>query len=43
MLINVMRIIRKVWKHKATGQLLITIPNDFGISEGDYVEVKKVK
>ena len=38
-----MRFIRKVWKNKATNQLLITIPNDAGIKEGDYVEVKKVK
>ncbi len=38
-----MRIIRKVWKHKATNQLLITIPNKSGIEEEDYVEIKKVK
>lgn len=37
------RIIRKVWKNKSHNQLLITIPNDEGIKEGDYVEVKKVK
>lgn len=36
-------IIRKVWKHKATNQLLITIPNNEGVKEGDYVRVKKVK
>jgi hypothetical protein len=38
-----MEIIRKVWKKKATNQLVITIPNDSGIKEGDYVRVKKVK
>ena len=36
-------IVRKVWKAKANNQLLITIPVDEGIKEGDYVEVKKVK
>jgi hypothetical protein len=38
-----MRVIRKVWKNRLNNQLLITIPNDSGIKEGDYVEVKKVK
>jgi len=38
-----MQIIRKVWKAKHTNQLLITIPNNQGIKEGDYIEVKKVK
>ena len=38
-----MKIIRKVWKNKATKQLLITIPLNSKINEGDYVEVKKVK
>jgi len=38
-----MRIIRKVWEHKATKQLLITIPKKSNIKKGDYVEVKKVK
>ena len=38
-----MKIIRKVWKNKATKQLLITIPLDCNIKDGDYVEVKKVK
>lgn len=36
-------IVRKVWKAKATNQLLITIPADEGIKEGDYVRVEKVK
>jgi hypothetical protein len=39
----IMRIIRKVWKDKGKNQLHITIPNNEGIEEGDYVEVKKVK
>lgn len=38
-----MRIIRKVWKNKGTSQLLITIPKDSNIKEGDYVEIKKIK
>jgi hypothetical protein len=38
-----MRIIRKVWTRKTTGQLLITIPSDSGIKAGDFVEIKKVK
>ncbi len=37
------RIIQKVWVNKANGQKLITIPADSNISEGDFVEVKKVK
>ena len=37
------KIIRKVWKNKLNNQLLITIPNDSGVMEGDYVEVKKVR
>lgn len=40
---TIMRIIRKVWKAKFTNQLLITIPKNKGIKEGDYVEVKRVK
>jgi len=38
-----MKIIRKVWKNKGTKQLLITIPNNSDIKEGDYVEIKKIK
>lgn len=38
-----MKIIRRVWRKKKINQLLITIPRDSGIKEGDYVEVKKVK
>ncbi len=38
-----MRIIRKIWRNKATNQLLITIPNNQGLKEGDYIEIKKVK
>jgi hypothetical protein len=37
------KIIRKVWKNKGTNQLLITLPFNCKIQEGDYVEVKKVK
>ena len=36
------QIIRKVWKHVKNNQLLITIPKDQGIDNGDYVVVKKV-
>jgi hypothetical protein len=38
-----MQLIRKVWKKRATNQLVVTIPNNAGIKEGDYVEIKKVK
>lgn len=38
-----MTIIRKVWLDKGKNQLHITIPNDEGIVEGDYVKVEKVK
>lgn len=37
------RIIKKVWRNKHNGQLLITIPYDSNIFEGDYVEVIKIK
>ena len=36
------KILRQVWKNQGNGQLLITIPLDVGIKDGDYVEVKKV-
>lgn len=36
-------IIRKVWKAKSTNQLLITIPKDSEIEEGDYIKIEKVK
>ena len=36
------KIIRKVWLHKATKQMLITIPKDSKIKPGDYIEVKKI-
>ena len=35
--------IRQVWMNKASKQLLISIPKDLGIKEGDYVEIKKIK
>jgi hypothetical protein len=37
------RIIRKVWKNKLANQMLVSIPKNFNINEGDYVEVKKLK
>ncbi len=40
---NIMRIIRKVWKNKGTKQLLITMPKDSHLKEGDYVEIKKIE
>lgn len=36
------KIIRKVWKNNLSGQLLITIPLEQGIKEGDYVIVKRI-
>ena len=36
------QIIRKVWKNVKNNQLLITIPKEQGIKDGDYVVVKKV-
>lgn len=35
-------IVRKVWKNRSNDQLLITIPKDSDIQEGDYVKVSKV-
>ena len=35
-------IIRKVWKRKNPGQLMVTIPSESGIKEGDYVEIRKI-
>ena len=37
------QIIRKVWKNKGSNQLLITIPNETEIKEGDYVRVVKLE
>ena len=36
-------IIKKVWKNKANGQKLITIPSRCGIEEGDHVYINKVE
>lgn len=36
-------LIRKVFKTKSTKQLMITIPKDEGIKEGDYVQIVKVE
>lgn len=38
-----MEVIRKVWKAKATNQMLVSIPKDSGIKEGNYVRIEKVK
>ena len=35
-------IVRKVWKNQSNNQLLITIPKDSDIQDGDYVKVGKV-
>lgn len=37
-----MDIIRKVWKAKATNQMLVSIPKNSGIKEGDYIRIEKV-
>lgn len=37
------KIIRRVWKNKGTNQLLVTIPFDCKIRDGDYVEIIKIK
>jgi hypothetical protein len=36
-----MRMKRKVWKNKANGQKLVTIPKDSDIEKGDYVWIEK--
>ena len=36
-------IIRRVWKAKKKNQLLITIPKNKGIKEGDYIKIEKVR
>ena len=36
------RVIKKVIKNNANGQLLITIPKKSSLAEGDYVELVKV-
>lgn len=36
-------LIRKVYKTKASDQLLVSIPKDSGIESGDYVSIKKVE
>ena len=38
-----MKFKRKVWVNKGTKQMIITIPKDSEIKEGDYVEVIKIK
>jgi hypothetical protein len=35
-------ILRRVYLVKASGQLLVSIPRDGGIKEGDYVRIEKV-
>lgn len=36
------RIIRKVWKNKSNDQLLVYIPKNCGLKEGEFVELIKV-
>lgn len=36
-------IVRRVWRNKANGQLLVTVPKDSEIEEGDYVKLTKVE
>ena len=38
-----MNIIQKVWKIKANGQKLVTIPKKSDIKEGDYVRIIKIE
>jgi hypothetical protein len=35
--------IRRIFKNKSSGQLLLTIPVKSEFKEGDYVIIKKVK
>jgi hypothetical protein len=37
-----MHLLRRVWKKRSTNQLIVTIPKDAGIKEGDYVEIRRV-
>jgi hypothetical protein len=36
-------IIKKIWKNKGNGQLLVTIPSKSPLKEGDHVKIKKVE
>lgn len=35
-------LIKKVYKIQASGQLLVTIPRNVGLKDGDYVKIEKV-
>lgn len=35
-------LIKKIWKRKSDGQLMVTIPKNEGMSNGDYVKIIKV-
>ena len=36
-------IVRKVWGNRQSKQLLITIPKNVNICEGDYIIIKKLQ
>ena len=36
------RLIRKVWKRNKTNQKMVSIPKEYPIEDGDYVEIKKI-
>lgn len=36
-------LIRKVWKAKKRNQLIVTIPKNEGIQEGDYIKIEKIQ
>jgi hypothetical protein len=36
------KLIRQIWEKKNPKQLMITIPLDAGLNEGDYVSIEKV-
>jgi len=42
-MVNIKKIIMKVWKNRLNNQKLITVPKDCDIQEGDYVEITKIK
>ena len=35
-------IIQKIWQNKGNSQLLITIPKNSGLREGEYVKIERV-
>jgi len=42
MMVDVDKVIRRVYENKSTGQKLVTIPKDSDIQVGDYVKLEKV-